>query len=92
MGLPSIYSGHPLYKGLPGTFPMDEISNFDQFSELVKKNDMFSGDEAVEHLKKIYNFTTITNVLGIGSGKPIADEAMVNTFKDEYTNLVNRFL
>jgi len=90
-GLPSIYTGHPLYKGLPGTYSMDEISDFGEFSKQIQTPGSFNQDAVSTALSNRLNFTTIVNILGIGIGHP-NEEALVADFNAEYTSLVNSLL
>ena len=91
-GLPSIYTGHPIYKGMPGTYSMDEITNYDEFAKQIQEPGVFTRDDVFEYLSNMLDFTTIINILGVGSGQLFNDEAMAETFYDEYTNLVNSLL
>jgi len=91
-GLPSIYTGHPIFKGLPGTYSMDEISNFNEFSEQIQKPGLFTQNDVFSDLSNRLNFTTIVNILGVGNGQLLDDEVLVAEFNAEYTSLVNSFL
>ena len=91
-GLSSIYTGHPLFKGLPGTYSMDEILDFSAFSAQIQAPGQFSQDAVLTHLSNRLNFTTIVNILGVGNGKPLNEDALVADFNAEYTNLINSLL
>ncbi len=88
-GLPSIYSGNPIYKGLPGTYSMDEITDFNDFLENIQRPGLINQDDVIQNLSNQLSFTTITNILGIGTGVPLDDEELLNTFNAEYKSLIN---
>jgi hypothetical protein len=90
--LPSIYTGHPIFKDVPGTYSMDEFSTFNEFAECIQKPGLFSQADVLASLSNQLNFTTIVNVLGVGSGQPLNDEEMIKTFNVEYKKLINCFL
>jgi len=91
-GLSSIYTGHPIFKGLPGTYSMDEILDFSAFSAQIQAPGQFSQDAVLTDLSNRLNFTTIVNILGVGNGKPLNEDALVADFNAEYTNLINSLL
>jgi hypothetical protein len=91
-GLPSIYTGYPFYKGLPGTHSINEITNYNEFAKKIQKPGIFAKEEVLKYLSDILDFTTIVNILGVGNGKTIDDEALIDTFNSEYTQLVNNFI
>jgi hypothetical protein len=91
-GLPSIYTGYPIYKDLPGAHSMDSIENYPEFYETVQIENQFKTDDVIEHLSKMFNYTTITNVLGIGNGLSIHDEKKIRAFNSEYIKLVEYLL
>ena len=43
----------------------------------------------IQNLSNQLSFTTITNILGIGTGVPLDDEELLNTFNAEYKSLIN---
>jgi hypothetical protein len=91
-GLPSIYTGYPIFKGLPGTYSMDEITNYNEFAKQIQEPGIFATEDVFEYLSDMLDFTTIVNILGVGNGQTSDDKHMVETFNTEYTQLVNSFL
>lgn len=91
-GLSTVCAGQPWYKGLPGTYSLDELSDFGALPAGIKDSSLLIQSEAISFLSKQLNSTTLINRQGLGSGRPLNDDVSVKEFNFEFTNLVNYFL
>lgn len=92
LGLHTIVTGEPWYKGLPGTIRFDEIKSLNIIPrEWVEHNKDIAMNAKSFLLDKLSNHTMI-NQPGIGSGIPLTDSTSKDEFILNYNNLINSLL
>jgi hypothetical protein len=87
-GLHTIITGHPWYKGLPGTIHISEINDLSKISMDMTKKDSEIATDAFKFLENTLNNKTIFNKLGIATGQKPESEELKNIFINEYNNLI----
>lgn len=85
-GVATIVTGHPWYKGLPGTRELDAASSIEEL--LAPPGGSATMDDAFEFLDRGLSGTTILNAPGLGSGVPCDDSAALATFEREFGSLM----
>lgn len=83
LGMKTIVSGHPWYKGLPGTIHIDTVR-----APFVIGDSMFGADQdlaedALNYMNRVLSRRTIINAPGIGAGAPITTAAAEGQFTRE---------
>lgn len=86
-GLATIVTGHPWYKGLPGTRELNAASSIEQL--VTSPSGAATTADAVGFLDRGLSGTTILNVPGLGSGVPLGDSASLATFEKEFGALMD---
>ena len=88
LGLHTIVAGEPWFKGLPGTISLKDIASLKvipiewlTYSSVVET-------ESRLFLLNILNKSTLTNVIGVGTGIPNSANNMVTQFKEELKKLL----
>ena len=70
MGLHTIYTGVPWYKGMPGTIHINDIKSLEEIPIEWTKCDPLIQSNARNFLENRLNNKTIANIIGISSGIP----------------------
>lgn len=91
VGLPTIYTGHPWYKGMPGMVPVEKALNFLNGSKCAAQSVNYSR-QAQLFLQSFLSRKTLINALGIGTGKPISDDVSIKIFQNEFEVLLRELL
>jgi len=92
VGLKTIVTGEPWWKGLPGTIKLSKIKSLKNIDKsLVDFNNDIS-NESFAFLKNILDNKTITNAVGIGTGIVMDNKKQFNKFEKEYEKLVSYLL
>ena len=87
-GLRTIYSGHPWWKGMPGTINLEKIDHsFKISSSWLKPNKMIM-NETFDFLENVLSKKTLINSPGIGVDGIESNEINFNKFKTEFNNLL----
>lgn len=89
MGLHTIVTGEPWWKGLPGTIRLDEIKSLKSINKKFLEIDDSIKKESFDFLKNMLDNKTITNAVGIGTGEIMTGNEQVNNFEIEYEKLVS---
>jgi hypothetical protein len=85
-GVPTVVTGHPWYKGLPGTRQLGAASSLDDL--LAPARNSATSDDAFGFLERELSGTTIENAPGLGSGAPSDDQVSLAAFKREFGALM----
>lgn len=83
MGHPTIVTGYPWYKGMPGIYPLRSISKV-----LNLKFDAQLSLKTKEYLIKTISKNSIPNSIGIATGNKSNEEHEMNVFLVHYENMV----
>jgi len=85
LGLRTIITGYPWYRGLPGTMNLSSIRSFEN-GELASKTPCPAiSEESFAFLDAMLSHKTILNAPGIGTtGVPLNDPASLKTFQREF--------
>jgi len=81
VGLHTIYTGTPWYKGLPGTLHIDDIDSLELIPEEWTKPNELIARNARAFLYELLNNKTIANFPGIGTGVPDDSEISAKDFE-----------
>jgi hypothetical protein len=91
LGLYTIYTGQPYWKGLPGTIHIDDIKNFKDLNTFFKFDQKIRLS-AIRFFKKILDKKTIINYLGFSTGNKCKDNKIRNTFLKEHNKMTEFIL
>jgi hypothetical protein len=83
-GLHTIVTGEPWFKGLPGTLPLSEIETLHSIDKRWVEQDTDIATAAKNFLDKILTGKTLTNMPGIGTGRPMTDDKSKEEFVSQF--------
>lgn len=89
-GLPTVVTGHPWYKGLPGTAPLEQAAASDELRALLTPEHANVAADAAAFLDRMLSGTTIVNAPGIGTAEPLDDLDTRRAFAREFGALVDQ--
>lgn len=88
MGFHTIVAGEPWFKGIPGVISLNDICSLNDIPDTWLRHSNLIENEARTFLLSKMNYSTITNILGVGSGVYIDDPEKVKAFRAEFVNLL----
>lgn len=91
VGLHTIYTGNPWYKGLPGTIHIDEIESLDSIPINWAKPNEIVAKEAMYFLNNILNNKTLANLSGVANGVPDKTEKSKKDFETGILKILEWF-
>ena len=89
MGLHTIVTGYPWYKGLPGTIHLEDIDSLTELKSEWVTPDEDLARKARSFLTEILDCKTMTNILGFGTGIKSSDTNEVDNFRNEFNSLLD---
>ena len=87
-GYHTVVAGHPWFKGMPGVLQLSELESLTEIKrDWVTPNPILAAS-AFQFLDNLLSGKTITNVPGIGTGKPLTGQAHRSAFANEFAALL----
>jgi hypothetical protein len=91
-GLHTIVVGKPWFIGMPGIIHIDQLITLNEVESTWVSPSANIAKSAKLYLMNLLNNKTIQNVPGIGTGKPISDNLIIQEFNIEFMNLINNLI
>jgi hypothetical protein len=88
-GFHTIVTGHPWFKGMPGMLPLSEIESLANIRPEWVRQDPELARRAFDFFDMLLSGKTITNVPGIATGAPLAEEKDKALFAKEFEALLS---
>jgi hypothetical protein len=90
-GLNTIVLGEPWFKGMPGLHGIDSLTHLLGKGEMILKSNHEISKQSLLFLKNILNNNTLTNIIGVGTGKEMLKDND-KVFKKELLKLISYLL